>query len=44
MSTNYPTLDFDLGEDINMLREAVYQFVQSEIAPRAAQKIGRAHV
>jgi len=37
MSTNYPTLDFDLGEDINMLREAVYQFAQSEIAPRAAQ-------
>ena len=37
MSTNYPTLDFDLGDDINMLREAVYQFAQSEIAPRAAQ-------
>jgi len=37
MSTDYPTLDFDLGEDINMLREAVYQFAQSEIAPRAAQ-------
>jgi isovaleryl-CoA dehydrogenase len=37
MSTNYPMLDFDLGEDINMLREAVYQFAQSEIAPRAAQ-------
>ena len=37
MSTNYPTLDFDLGEDIDMLRQAVYQFAQSEIAPRAAQ-------
>ncbi len=37
MSTNYPTLDFDLGEDINMLREAVFQFAQSEIAPRAVQ-------
>ncbi len=37
MSTNYPTLDFDLGEDIDMLREAVYQFAQSEIAPRAVQ-------
>ena len=37
MSTNYPTLDFDLGEDINMLREAVYQFARAEIAPRAAQ-------
>jgi isovaleryl-CoA dehydrogenase len=37
MSSNYPTLDFDLGEEIDMLREAVYQFAQSEIAPRAAQ-------
>ncbi len=37
MSSNYPTLDFDLGEDINMLREAVYQFAQTEIAPRADQ-------
>jgi len=37
MSIDYPTLDFGLGEDINMLREAVFQFAQSEIAPRAAQ-------
>jgi len=37
MSINYPTLDYGLGEDINMLREAVYQFAQAEIAPRAAQ-------
>ncbi len=37
MSTPYPTLDFDLGDDINMLREAVYQFAQAEIAPRADQ-------
>ncbi len=37
MSTNYATLDFELGEDIDMLREAVYQFAQSEIAPRAEQ-------
>lgn len=37
MSTDYPTLDFDLGEDINMLREAVHQFARSEIAPRAVQ-------
>ncbi len=37
MNTDYPTLDFELGEDIDMLREAVYQFAQSEIAPRAAQ-------
>jgi isovaleryl-CoA dehydrogenase len=37
MNTDYPTLDFDLGEDIDMLREAVYQFAQAEIAPRADQ-------
>ena len=37
MSINYPTLDFDLGDDINMLREAVYQFARTEIAPRADQ-------
>jgi isovaleryl-CoA dehydrogenase len=37
MNTDYPTLDFDLGDDIDMLREAVYQFAQAEIAPRAAQ-------
>jgi isovaleryl-CoA dehydrogenase len=35
MSKHYPSLDFDLGEDINMLREAVRQFAQAEIAPRA---------
>ncbi|MBZ0290497.1 MAG: acyl-CoA dehydrogenase family protein, partial [Anaerolineae bacterium] len=29
-------LDFDLGEDIDLLREAVRQFAQKEIAPRAA--------
>lgn len=37
MSNNYPSLDHDLGDEINMLREAVYQFAQAEIAPRAAQ-------
>jgi len=37
MNTHFPSLDFDLGEDIEMLREAVYQFARSEIAPRAAQ-------
>jgi len=37
MSINYPTLDFGLGEEITMLREAVYQFAQAEIAPRAAR-------
>ena len=37
MNTHFPSLDFDLGEDIEMLREAVHQFARSEIAPRAAQ-------
>ena len=26
MTTHYPTLNFDLGEDIDMLREHVRQF------------------
>ncbi len=30
-------MDFDLGEEIEMLREAVYQFARAEIAPRADQ-------
>jgi len=37
MNTAYPTLNFDLGQDIDMLRDAVYQFAQAEIAPRAAE-------
>ena len=36
MNTPYPTLNFGLGEEINMLRDAVYQMAQKEIAPRAA--------
>jgi isovaleryl-CoA dehydrogenase len=36
MNTPYPTLNFDLGEDIDMLRDSVYQFCKKEIAPRAA--------
>lgn len=36
MNVSYPTLQYDLGEDIEILRNAVYQFCQSEIAPRAA--------
>lgn len=32
-----PGLDFALGEDINLLREAVKAFADVEIAPRAAQ-------
>ena len=35
MSTSYPTLNYNLGEDVDMLRDAVYQFAQAEIAPRA---------
>ena len=35
MNTPYPTLNFGLGEDIDMLRDATYQFVQDELAPRA---------
>ena len=37
MNTSYPTLNFNLGEDIDMLRESVYQFCAAEIAPRAAE-------
>jgi len=37
MNTHFPSLDFDLGEEIEMLREAVYQFARAEIAPHAAQ-------
>ena len=34
--SNLPGLDFQLGEDINALRDAVATFAQTEIAPRAA--------
>ena len=37
MNTPYPTLNFGLGEEINMLRDAVYQMSQKEVAPRADQ-------
>ena len=36
MNTPYPTLNFNLGEDIDMLRDSVFQFCSKEIAPRAA--------
>ena len=32
----FPQLKFDLGEDIDMLRDSVHAFAQDEIAPRAA--------
>ena len=34
---NFPGLDFQLGEDIDALRDAVRAFAQAEIAPRAAE-------
>ena len=33
---NLPGLNFQLGEDIDALRDTVYEFAQREIAPRAA--------
>ncbi len=33
----YPTLDFDLGETADMLRDSVRDFASVEIAPRAAE-------
>jgi len=35
MNTPYPTLNFNLGEDIDMLRDSVFQFCTQEISPRA---------
>ena len=35
--TDLPGLNFQLGEDIDALRDAVRDFAQAEIAPRAAQ-------
>jgi isovaleryl-CoA dehydrogenase len=34
---NWPGLNFDLGETIDMLRDSVHAFADREIAPRAAQ-------
>ncbi|HNK52474.1 MAG TPA: acyl-CoA dehydrogenase family protein, partial [Ottowia sp.] len=35
--SNLPGLNFQLGDDIDALRDAVRDFAQAEIAPRAAQ-------
>ncbi|MDF3836526.1 isovaleryl-CoA dehydrogenase [Cupriavidus basilensis] len=35
--TDLPGLKFDLGEDIDMLRETVRNWAQAELAPRAAE-------
>ena len=37
MSVSYPTLNFDLGEEIDMLRDSVRAFCDAELAPRAAE-------
>jgi isovaleryl-CoA dehydrogenase len=37
MSSRYPSLKFDHGDDIAMMRDAVEQFAQSELAGRAQQ-------
>jgi isovaleryl-CoA dehydrogenase len=37
MNTSYPTLNFGLGEDIDMLRDMVYRFCQQELVPRAQE-------
>jgi len=37
ISSCYPTLNFNLGETNDMLRQSVYDFAAAEIAPRAAQ-------
>ena len=36
MNVAYPTLNFNLGEEIDMLRDSLYRFLQVEVAPRAA--------
>jgi isovaleryl-CoA dehydrogenase len=36
-NTHYPSLNFDLGETADMLRESVYDFAQSEISPQASE-------
>ncbi len=35
INASYPTLNFGLGDDIDMLRDHVYNFAQNEIAPLA---------
>lgn len=37
MPTSYPTLNFYLGDEIDMVRDTAYQLAQSELAPRAAK-------
>ena len=37
IANTYPTLNFDLGEPADMIRETVRNFARNEIAPRAAE-------
>lgn len=37
MNAPFTSMNFDLGQDVDLLRDAVYQFAQGEIAPQAAQ-------
>jgi isovaleryl-CoA dehydrogenase len=37
MSAAYPSLNFDLGDTADMLRETAHNFSQAKIAPRAAE-------
>ena len=37
IANTYPTLNFDLGETADMIRETVKNFARNEIAPRAAE-------
>ncbi len=37
MPTDYPNLDFNLGESADLLVESVFNFAQNEIAPLAAE-------
>ena len=37
ISNEYPSLDFDLGETADMIRDTVRSFADDEIAPRAAE-------
>src|SRR5258708_11127841 len=37
LTNQYPTLDFDLGADVEALRETVRDFASAEIAPLAAE-------
>lgn len=36
MNVSYPTLNFNLGNEIDMLRDSLFRFLQVELAPRAA--------